>query len=268
MKKSMEYLFSEEMLNLLDHFTSLTEVRIAFFSIAGEELCIGQNRSICSYCSTRRRSPGFRNACLADDRDGRETALQKGCLYSYRCHAGLCEAVMPVCIGNHPIGYAMIGQYRLAGAMPEVRNEKERKALEKLPVFTSQKVEDLLSMFRVLIEHIARQSLVGRRDFNLLGPLMERVRNNPAEALTLAGAAKSVGLSASRLSHLFPSVTGAGFKQFQLQQRLERADRLMKANPDRRIAHIAEECGFSDPLYFSRLYRKVRGAPPSKAFFR
>ena len=265
MKKPMEYIFSDEMLKLLDHFTSLTEVRIAFFSLDGEELCIGKNRSICSYCRRRRRTPGFQAACLADDRKGREQALQNSGLYSYQCHAGLCEAIVPVGVGPQLIGCAMIGQFRRAGAMPEPRNESERKALEKLPVFTNQKIDDLLSMFQVLIEHIARQSLVGRRDFDALGPLIERMRRNPKEELSLADAAKSVGLSASRLSHLFPSVLGTGFKQFQLRQRLELADRLMKANPDWRMARIAEECGFSDPLYFSRTYKKVRGVPPSKA---
>ena len=37
MKRAMEYIFTDEMLKLLDHFTSLTEVRIAFFSLDGEE---------------------------------------------------------------------------------------------------------------------------------------------------------------------------------------------------------------------------------------
>ena len=31
------------------------------------------------------------------------------------------------------------------------------------------------------------------------------------------------------------------------------------------MAHIAEECGFEDPLYFSRAYKKHRGVPPSLA---
>jgi len=265
MQKQMEYLFTDEMLTLLDHFSSLTGVRIAFFSLDGEELCIGQNRSICSYCRQRRRARDFKAACRTDDQTGRAAALERCSVYFYRCHAGLCEAVMTVVTGGRPIGYAMIGQFCLAGELPETRNERERKALEALPVFTRQKIEDLLSMFRVLIEHIAGQSLVGRRDFDLLGPLVERIRANPAEALTLTAAAQFVGLSASRLSHLFTSMMGVSFKRFQLTQRLALADRVMQAHPDWRMTRVADECGFLDPLYFSRVYRKNRGIPPSKA---
>lgn len=268
MKKQMEYLFTDEMLTLLDHFSSLTGVRIAFFSLDGEELCIGQNRSICSYCRQRRRASDFKAACLMDDQTGREAVLKSSGVYFYRCHAGLCEAVMRVVTRGRPIGYAMIGQFCLADELPEIRNERERKALEELPVFTRQKTEDLLSMFRVLIEHVAGQSLVGRRDFDLLGPLIERMRGNPAEALTLIAAAQFVGLSASRLSHVFPSMMGESFKRFQLTQRLALADQIMKAHPDWRMARVADECGFIDPLYFSRVYRKNRGVPPSKARLR
>ncbi len=132
------------MLELLNHFTSLTEVRIAFFSLGGEELCIVRTRSICGYCSL-------------------------------------------------PIGYAMIGQFRLPGAPADSRSERGFRALEKRPRFTLRKVEDLPSMFRVAIEHMANQSLVGRRDFDLLGPLAERMRGDPSEAPMLAEAEKFGG---------------------------------------------------------------------------
>lgn len=261
----MEYIFTDKMLNLLDHFTSLTEVRIAFFSLDGEELCIGKDRSICGYCSMRRKAKAFNTACLSDDQNGREASLVKGAVHFYQCHAGLCEAVVPVRAGEMPIGYAMIGQFRLAGAVADVRSEREQTALEKLPLFTREKVDDLLSMFEVLILHITHQSLVGRRDFDLLGPLVERIRKDPAEGLSLAAAARFVGLSASRLSHLFTAMMGINFKRFQLTQRLDLADRLMKSNPDWRMTRIAESCGFEDPLYFSRVYKKHRGIPPSRA---
>ena len=261
----MEYIFSEEMLKLLDHFTSLTEVRIAFFSLDGEELCIGKDRSICSFCALRRRAAVFNRSCLTDDQAGREASLEKGGVHFYQCHAGLCEAVVPVRVGEVPIGYAMIGQFRLAGHRADARNDREFQALEKLPEFSREKVADLLSMFEVLIHHIANQSLVGKRDFDLLGPLVERMRSDPAEKLTLAGASAIAGLSTSRLSHLFTSMMGISFKRFQMFQRLELADRLMKAHPDWRMARIAEQCGFEDPLYFSRAYKKHRGIPPSVA---
>lgn len=260
----MDYIFSDEMLKLLGQFTSLTGVRIAFFSMSGEELCIGRNRSICGYCAMRRRERGFDNACLANDRQGREAALDREGAHFYQCHAGLCEAVMAVRVGETPIGYVMIGQFRLAGAAESIRNGHEAAAMGNMPVFEREKVDDLLGMFEVLIHYIANHALVGRRDFDLLHPLVERMRSSPEVALSLSEAARFIGLSASRLSHLFTSMMGVNFKRFQMQLRLETADRLMQSHPDWRMARIAEACGFEDPLYFSRAYKKHRGIPPSK----
>lgn len=264
----MEYIFTDEMLKLLDHFTSLTEVRIAFFSMEGEELAIGKDRSICDYCAMRRREKGFDNACLANDAAGRRAAQEINDVCFYQCHAGLYEAVMPVRVGEVTIGFAMVGQFRIEGSEEKVRNKYEAAAIEKMPMFTQEKADDLLSMFEVLIHHITSRALVGRRDYDLLRPLVKRMRENPAEGLSLKDAAGIVGLSASRLSHLFPSMVGVSFKQFQMSLRLELADKLMKTHPDWRIAHIAEKSGFEDPLYFSRAYKKHRGIPPSKAFQR
>ena len=264
MQNNMEYIFSTEMLKLLDHFTSLTEVRIAFFSLEGEELCIGKDRSICGFCAMRRRAAAFNGACLANDQNGREVSLKKGGVHFYQCHAGLCEAVVPVLVGELPIGYAMIGQFRRAGSEADARSQRERNALDKLPEFTREKIDDLLSMFEVLIHHIANHALVGRRGYDLLDALVGRMRNDPAEPLTLVSASRIVGLSPSRLSHLFTSKLGISFKRYQMSLRLELADRLMKANPDWRMARIAEMCGFEDPFYFSRAYKKHRGSPPSR----
>ena len=59
---------------------------------------------------------------------------------------------------------------------------------------------------------------------------------------------------------------GNNFKRYQLLQRLNLADRRKKTQPGWRMAKVAEMCGFEDPLYFSRVYKQVRGIPPSKAF--
>jgi AraC-like DNA-binding protein/ligand-binding sensor protein len=264
MSQNLEYIFTDEMTALLDHFTSLTEVRIAFFSLDGEELCIGKDSGLCGYCALRRRSLRFRDACLADDAAGRQHALETGSVHFYPCHAGLGEAVMPVFMGPAHIGYAMIGQFRLKGNPVAVRTQRQQEAVEQLPEFSRAKVDDLLSMFQVLIQHIANQGLVGRRDYDLLGPLLERMQMNPHERLSLKDAAQVVGLSSSRLSHLFTSTLGISFKQYQIRQRLKLADRLLTTNPDWRITRVAEACGFDDPLYFSRTYKKHRGVSPSQ----
>jgi len=58
---------------------------------------------------------------------------------------------------------------------------------------------------------------------------------------------------------------GTTYSEYVLAQRLSEAYRLL-VNPrhgGRAIADIASQCGFGDPAYFSRRFRRAYGAPPS-----
>jgi AraC-like DNA-binding protein len=59
---------------------------------------------------------------------------------------------------------------------------------------------------------------------------------------------------------------GTTYSGYVLAQRLSQAYRLL-VNPRhgrRAIAEIAQQCGFGDPAYFSRRFRRAYGAPPSE----
>jgi AraC-like DNA-binding protein len=87
----------------------------------------------------------------------------------------------------------------------------------------------------------------------------------------LGGADLSIGAMARRhdlhiryVQRLFEA-DGTTYSEFVLAQRLSRAYRLL-ANPRHQghgIAEIAAQCGFGDPAYFSRRFRRAYGAPPS-----
>ena len=57
---------------------------------------------------------------------------------------------------------------------------------------------------------------------------------------------------------------GMTFKNLVIDRRLCRAEKLMQENPGMTVEEIAVQCGYSDQFYFSRIYRKYRGIPPSE----
>ncbi|MBN8215410.1 MAG: helix-turn-helix domain-containing protein [Spirochaetes bacterium] len=62
-------------------------------------------------------------------------------------------------------------------------------------------------------------------------------------------------------SRLFARRYGATPKQYLIRLRLERARELLESGmPVKEVAHA---CGFTDELYFSRLFRKKDGRPPT-----
>ena len=88
------------------------------------------------------------------------------------------------------------------------------------------------------------------------------VKENYGSQISLEQAAYSVGLSPNRLSRIFSEETGSGFSDFLIEFRIERAKELL-AVPGASIKHVSVSCGYPDPNYFSRLFKKVTGLTPT-----
>ncbi len=75
--------------------------------------------------------------------------------------------------------------------------------------------------------------------------------------------AAMVGVSASHLSALFREATGGGVLAYVTSQRMAAARGLLDAS-DLRINDVAFAVGYTDPLYFSRQFRKAHEMSPSE----
>lgn len=88
------------------------------------------------------------------------------------------------------------------------------------------------------------------------------VKENYGSQISLEQAAYSVGISPNRLSRIFSEETGTGFSDFLIEFRIERAKEML-AMPGASIKHVSVSCGYPDPNYFSRLFKKVTGLTPT-----
>ena len=73
----------------------------------------------------------------------------------------------------------------------------------------------------------------------------------------------SFGLSRSSISKLIKQATNQSLSEYITNQRIDLADAYLKNQKNAAIKQIALMCGFTDPLYFSRVYKKIRGRTPN-----
>lgn len=69
----------------------------------------------------------------------------------------------------------------------------------------------------------------------------------------------------SQLKQRIQTLTGKNVTAFISQLRMEKAMRLLKKYPDMLIGDVAEQCGFVDVAYFSRVFRRYYGMTPTQA---
>lgn len=194
-------------------------------------------------------------------------------MVSYTCHAGMREAAGPIVIDGELVGYVMLGQFRseVAPAVSvydgqwrkEEGGEALQKAYEQTPVFPENKIDPLLAMFRQLLEFIISSHLIRHKDYDLIAPIIDQIREHPERPVSLVRAADMIGRSPSTVSRLFRKITGQSFKQYEIGIRIDVAAKLLRSHLGCPVGDIARSVGIEDPFYFSRLFHKRLGCSPS-----
>ena len=268
----MRFVFQRDIRGVLDHFSRLMRVRFCFLSPTGRELEVGGNLPHCAFCRMVRHRLGLNERCAGDDRTGWQRAAHSGGAVWYRCHAGMVDGCMAVRSGTRILGYMMIGQFRTRAACnPSVRARARRmgvgaaldRAFDEAPLYSRAQVRDIMGLFTVLVNFIVSQRLIAVRSLDPLEPLLTYLSEHPQETLSTGDAARLLHRSPSSLAHIFKEATGTSFLQYQIAHKLDMADDLFRSRTGITVREAAFELGFSDPYYFSRLYRRHRGHPPT-----
>jgi AraC family transcriptional regulator len=94
-----------------------------------------------------------------------------------------------------------------------------------------------------------------------LQQILEYIHAHLERDIKLADLAGLLGMSQFHFSHLFKQSIGTSPYQYLLQQRIERAQQLLKQT-DRSIVDIAFECGFNSHSHLSKQFRQLTGMTP------
>lgn len=105
-------------------------------------------------------------------------------------------------------------------------------------------------------------------------PVVETIRADIESSLTdpfysVEETLKRLPLSYEYLRKLFKKETGVSPLKYLSGKRMLLAAEIISGGltnqySDYTVSQIAEECGFSDPMYFSRMFKKTFGVPPTE----
>ncbi|MCX6968232.1 MAG: PocR ligand-binding domain-containing protein [Verrucomicrobia bacterium] len=270
----MNFVFQKEARALLDSFTGLLGIRICFRSLEGRELLVGKRKGFCKFCKLIRHRMELEPRCLDCDRQNWKIAERTGKPLIYKCFAGMMDGCMPVSVEGRIIGCFMLGQFRTSERCSstvsrkwkeQFGNDDLQKAFAEAPCFPAGKVKDILAMLTSLTEFIITRHLISLYGPTPLHPLFTYLAEHPDLMLSVDDAARLIRRSPSSLAHLFKAVAGKSFLQYQIEAKLDLADRMFAKQPNITVSETAGSLGFKDPYYFSRLYKKHRGHSPAKS---
>ena len=94
--------------------------------------------------------------------------------------------------------------------------------------------------------------------------VIKYIKDHSSSPLDIEQLAKMAHLSRSRFYHVFKEHTGMSPVGFQNKLRITITKDYLTFYPEMSISSIASRLGFSDPLYFSKLFKKEYGLSPSQ----
>lgn len=101
-------------------------------------------------------------------------------------------------------------------------------------------------------------------EYRTMQQVLSFIDSNLDERLSVSELAAVAGLSRAHFSRIFTASEGLPPAEFVLQRRLRRAARLLATNATMPVKEVSVLCGFDDPNYFSKVFRRLYGINPSE----
>ncbi len=121
---------------------------------------------------------------------------------------------------------------------------------------------------RTLFFNILEESLTcadnrrGDSSRQLVEQAKEYMKNHYMEPLTMPRLAGQYGLTGKQFAGLFQKYAGTGPNEYLIEYRVQRARELLCTTACS-VAEVSAAVGYSDPYYFSKLFKKRTGFSPS-----
>ncbi len=116
-----------------------------------------------------------------------------------------------------------------------------------------------------LLAHLIRQNdqrTTGNPHQEYVANALRFIQYNYANDIGINDIALYVGISRSQLYRAFLEDFGVSPHTYLQRYRINEACSLLR-NPNYFIAEVASSVGFNDPLYFSRVFKSIKGCSPS-----
>ena len=260
--------------DLLKDFYTLTQIRITVFNDTFRELT-AYPEHIAPFCQIIRTSPEALNACLCCDKNACEQASRQHAPYTYCCHAGLTECIVPIYLGNIVIGYLFFGHVFSYPTHEEGwRSIRERclpygldmdalrDALYQQPVISEEYISSASHIMRSVAAYLCMERMVSLHQKELPVQIDDYITSHYTENISVRTICDHFQIGRTLLYEISEQNYGIGIAEHIRNLRIEKAKILLAEHPELRISEIAVACGFDDYNYFITVFKRLVGKPP------
>ncbi len=271
----MNILFDEERLRkLIENLNILTGLPANILDPEGRDINLFRGHP--PFCRMLNDLPEGHERCVACDRCKIQHYTAERGFQFYRCHAGICEAIMPLFDKRRPLAYLAFGCY-LDETPIEEQWERSRPLLDWYPggadalrpaffqfrQYSGQELKAYAEILEALSAYIQLKGMILTAEQTDLQKLELYLDQHYMEKLSLESISQQLHIGRTKLCALAKELSGGYTLSYLVaQRRIDAAKRLLLQS-SLPISAIGESVGISDYNYFSKVFRSATGMTPS-----
>ncbi len=271
----MNILFDEERLRkLIANLNILTGLPANILDPEGRDINLFRGHP--PFCRMLNDLPEGHERCVACDQcKVRHYTAEKGFQF-YRCHAGVCEAVMPLFDKSRPLAYLVFGCYLDETPMEE-QWERSRALLDWYPggadllrpaffrfrQYTAREIQAYAETLEALSSYIQLKGMILAAEQTDLQKLETYLDRHYMEKLSLESISQELHIGRTKLCALAKELSGGHTLSYLIAQRRIGAAKRLLVQSSLPISAVGETVGISDYNYFSKVFRSATGMTPS-----
>lgn len=271
----MNILFDEERLRkLIANLNILTGVPANILDLSGRDINLFRGHP--PFCRAINDLPEGHERCVACDQCKIRHYRAESGFQHYRCHAGICEAIMPLYSKQNPVAYLAVGCY-LDDTPIEEQWAYTRSLLDWWPDgpdalkdaffqfrrYSKAEIQAYTETLEALSSYIQLKGMILTAEQTDLQKLELYLDQHYMEKLSLESISQQLHIGRTKLCSLAKELSGGRTLSYLIaQRRIEAAKRLLLQS-SMSISAVGETVGVSDYNYFSKVFRSATGMTPS-----
>jgi AraC-like DNA-binding protein len=232
------------------------------------ELSAAHTWHCCEFCQKVKNNPRYLKQCSYNDTT-LLTALakEKKKPFIHRCHAGVCEYVLPVFYDGDELEVILLGVFRQeeqhTASYPELQEDFEKLPFRDENDFRTAEplLTPLMKVLRERREYLKIKALASEIKDPRIQETILYLEKNFARKISIPHLAGLSFLSISRFQHIFKTETGMSLFDYLNRLRLENAAEMLRTT-ELPLNVISERCGISDQSRLGVLFKKQYNCTP------
>ena len=265
---------NERLLQLITSLYTLTGIPVNILDANGKVVCLSSDYM--PFCKMISTCVEGRKRCVECDVGATQMCGAGVHHYSYRCHAGICETILPIRFGSSLVGYISFGQLLDDSPIEEQWANTKRtldwysgdmqqlkEAYLKFKQCSAAEIEAYIDILEAFSTFIRGEEMIQTAQLTQLQQLEVYLDEHYMEKLSLSKISADLGIGRTKLCLLAKNLSdGKNLSYLIAQKRMAAAKRLL-LQENYSISEVAEQVGINDYNYFTKVFRSVTGVTPS-----